>query len=86
MKVRYTAIGAAAVLPLGAAVTVPGFESMPPEHLRQEGILAVPAVGKTTTPAEPHMVVAGVAALVGSWIYPTAESLKRRAGGRGRSD
>ena len=82
MKVRYIAIGVAAVLLLGAAVTVLSFEGMPPEHPRQEGALVTPVVGKTTTPAGPYTMVAGVAALVGSGIY-MARSLKRRAWGRG---
>ena len=82
MRVRYIAIGAAAVLLLGTAVTALSFEGMPTEHLRQEGALVTPVVEKTTTPAGPYMMVAGVAALVGSGTC-MARSLKRRAGGRG---
>lgn len=83
MKVRCTAVGTAAVFPLGAAVTVLSFEGMPPERLRQEGALVTPAVGKTATPVEPYVMVVGVAALAGSWIYFMARFLKGGAGGRG---
>lgn len=88
MKARYVAIGAAAILLLGAAVTVLSFEevtSEPPENL-PEGVTPItPTVGRTTTPVGPYMVAAGIFVLVGSGIYSLAGYLKRRIGGRGQS-
>ncbi|MCG8531298.1 MAG: hypothetical protein MI749_11590 [Desulfovibrionales bacterium] len=88
MKARYVAIGAAAILLLGAAVTVLSLEevtSEPPENLPEGMTPITPTVGRTTTPVGPYMMAAGVSVLIGSGIYSLAGYLKRRTGGRGQS-
>lgn len=87
MRIRYVAAAAAAVLLLGAAVTLLSFEvvtSEPPGDL-QEGMTPIaPTVAKATTPVGGYMMAAGIVALVGSGIYYLARSLARRIGRRGR--
>lgn len=86
MKVRHTAIGAAATLLLGVAVSVLSLEevtSEPPEGLPEDVTPITPTVIRTTTPIGGYMMAAGIAILVGSGIYSLARSLKRITGGRG---
>ena len=85
MKVRYIAIGAAATLLLGVAVTVLSFEEVTSEPLENlpEGVTPItPVVGRTTTPVGGYMMAAGITTLIGSGIYSLARSLKRGIGRR----
>lgn len=87
MRVRYVAAAAAAVLLLGAVVTMLSFEvvtSEPPEDLPEGMTPIVPTVGKSTTPVGGYMMGTGIVVLIGSGIYSLARFLARRIGRRGR--